>query len=243
MVYNEIKPGLALQPYIDTYWQLKGEVTDNQWERIFPDGCPGIVINLGDDCRTDNGLTIMEHGKTYVVGTMTSFKESFINSGTNLLGVCLKPGVFPSVFSYVAQKELTDHTVEFDRNLSFDTARVIKDKEEYLNRYFCGKAKDIDAGFQRILHDIAVSKGKLSISQIASRNCITVRQLERAFAVNIGLSPKEYSNIIRFRHALSQIESSPGKCFSEIAFECGYYDHAHLGNEIKKLSGLTPSEL
>ena len=29
----------------------------------------------------------------------------------------------------------------------------------------------------------------------------------------------------------------------EIAFETGYYDHAHLANAIKKYTGLQPSQL
>ena len=29
----------------------------------------------------------------------------------------------------------------------------------------------------------------------------------------------------------------------DIAFECGFYDHSHLTNEIKKNTGFSPSEL
>lgn len=243
MDYSEVKPCSALQPYIHSFWQLQGGGDDSQWERIFPDGSPGIVINLGDDCVTDNGRTKMEHGKTYVVGAMTTFKESFIKSDTNLLGVCIKPGIFPSLYSYASQKELTDSTVEFERYLSFDTLRIMKDREGYLNKFFVDRANDIDFDFQRILQDISFFKGRLSVREIASRNCITMRQLERIFSVKVGLSPKEYSNIIRFKNTMAQIEYSKDKSLSEIAFECGYYDHAHLTNEIKKLSGRTPSEL
>lgn len=243
MTYLETVPTPALQPYIHSYWQLTGDTTDNQWERIFPDGCPGIVVNLGDNCFTDNGSSKMEHGKTYVVGAMTSFKESFVNPDTNLIGVCLKPGIFSCLYKYASQKELVNSTIEFDRCQSFDTALVLKNNVQYFNKFYTERAKQIDVNFQRVLYDISLSKGRHSISQLAGRHCTTVRQLERMFAVNIGLSPKEYSNIVRFQNAMKHIVSSKEKSLSEIAFECGYYDHAHLAHEVKRLSGLTPSLL
>lgn len=58
------------------------------------------------------------------------------------------------------------------------------------------------------------------------------------------MSPKEYVNIIRFQHALSIIRNSDGKQnLSDIAFECGYYDQAHLSNDIKKNTGMVPSQI
>ncbi|TWV97499.1 helix-turn-helix domain-containing protein [Chitinophaga pinensis] len=64
---------------------------------------------------------------------------------------------------------------------------------------------------------------------------ITTRQLERNFQRHIGVSPKEFTNIVRFRCALSQIKHNKqeGSLLS-IALDCGYYDHAHLTNEIKR---------
>ena len=94
MEYEKIKPCRELEPFIHFYWELKGNKLETQWERVFPDGCAGILMNLGDTCLTDNGTTKMEFGKTYVVGAMTSFKDSFIDSDSHLIGVCLKPATF-----------------------------------------------------------------------------------------------------------------------------------------------------
>ena len=59
-----------------------------------------------------------------------------------------------------------------------------------------------------------------------------------------ALSPKKYSNIIRFQNALNIIKnSSENRSLLDIAFECGYYDHSHLNNEIKHNTGFPPSLL
>ena len=244
MKHNEVKPCVELETYIHSFWELKGGDSDNQWDRIFPDGCPGIVINLGGPCKTDNGLVIMDYGKTYVVGAMTSFKDSFMDRNTNLLGVCLKPAAFSSFYNYAPQNELTDHTFEFDLRHSFDIGKIHNDPNAYLNRYFLNRKRNIDPLLQSVLNDIHISKGNLNIYEISKRNFTTVRQLERIFKTQIGLTPKGYARIIRFRSALSMLSDiNQKKSISDIAFECGFYDHAHLTNEIKRLTGITPSQL
>jgi AraC-like DNA-binding protein len=242
--YKEIKPCTELKPFIHSFWELKGTQHDRQWERIFPDGCAGLVMNLGDCCLTDNGSVSMEFGKTYAVGTLTSFKDSFIDSNTHLLGVCLKPATFANFFNYAPQNELTDHTLRFEKTNSLDVDKVLKDSSNYLNQFFTDRIKNKTRPLHTVINDIHSSDGQLSIYELSKRNYTTVRQLERNFKKHIGITPKEYSNIIRFQKALSLIQKRSEKSnFLEIAFECGFYDHSHLVNEIKRNTGLPPSQL
>jgi AraC-like DNA-binding protein len=243
MKHNSVPPSAALGAYIHSFWELKGDDADQQWERIFPDGCPGIIVNLGASCKTDNGFTVMEAGKTYVAGAMTSFKDSFIDRNTHLLGVCLKPAVFSSFYNYASQHELTDHTVEFDRRHAVDIGKMRNDPYAYLNRYFLDKQRNMYQPLQPVLQDIHLSNGNISIGEMAKRNFTTVRQLERLFKTHVGLTPKEYVKIIRFQAALAMMnEVNQSRSLSDIAFECGFYDHAHLTNEVKLHTGLTPSQ-
>lgn len=245
MEYKEIKPCAALEPHIHSFWELKGGDNDKQWERNFPDGCPGLVVNLGDACVTDNGVVTMDFAKTYVAGAMTSFKDSFIGANTHLFGVCLKPGVFSNFFyNYAPQNELTDKTVQLDSKLSFDIDKLTKNPVYYLNAFFTDRLQNRNGLLQSVIDDIHQSNGQLSINEIAKRNFITVRRLERNFKTHIGITPKEYSNIVRFQNALYRIKNSnQGKSLLDVAIECGYYDHSHLSNEIKRNTGLAPSQL
>lgn len=244
MNYKEIKPCRDLEPYIHSFWELKGEEHDRQWERNFPDGCPGLVLNLGDSCITDNGLVSMDFGKTYVAGTMTSFKDSFIDNSTHLLGVCLKPAAFSVFYNYAPQHELINSTVEFDRPDSFCIDKILKSPSDYLNQFFTDRIRNKNNELRSVIADIQSSKGQLSVYELAKKNHITVRQLERNFKIQIGITPKEYSNIIRFQNALTIIKNSDNqRSLLDIAFECGFYDHSHLANQIKRNTGLPPSEL
>jgi AraC-like DNA-binding protein len=244
MIYREIKPCPELAPFIHNFWELEGEKSDKQWERTFPDGCAGLVVNIGETCKTDNGLVSMDYGKTYVVGAMTSFNDSFIHANTHLLGVCLKPATFPNFYNYAPLDELTGSTIEFEKPLSFNVEKIIKDPGNYLNRFFIDRVSHTNRPLQSVVEDIHNSNGKLSIHEIASRNHTTVRQLERKFKTHIGITPKEYSNIVRFQNALSAIKNfGEQRNFLDIAFECGFYDHSHFTNEVKRNTGLAPSQL
>ncbi|KAA9333672.1 helix-turn-helix transcriptional regulator [Adhaeribacter soli] len=244
MEYREIKPCKEVAPFIHAYWELKGDKSDSLWERNFPDGCAGLVMNLGTACLTDNGSVSMGFGKTYVVGAMTSFKDSFIDSETHLLGVCLKPAAFAAFYNYAPQNELINNTVEFEKPDSFNVDKILNNPFHYLNQYFIDRRKGQYNPLQPAINAIHATNGQISIQELSKRNFTSVRQLERNFKKHLGLSPKEYANIIRFQHALSLIKNACGnRSFLDIAFECGYHDHSHLTNEIKRNTGLSPSQL
>ncbi len=244
MEYKKIAPYKELEPLIHFFWELKGNELEREWERVFPDGCAGVLMNLGGTCLTDNGSVSMEFGKTYVVGAMTSFKDSFINGNTHLLGVCLKPATFANFYNYSPQDELTNNTVEFEKSKSFDIDKILDNPFNYFNNFFYDRIKSKNNQLQSVINNIHSTNGQISIYELSKRNFTTVRQLERNFKKLIGITPKQYSNIIRFQYALGLIKNSnKNQSLLDIAFECGYYDHSHLTNEIKRNTGLSPSQL
>lgn len=85
--------------------------------------------------------------------------------------------------------------------------------------------------------------GQVSVDAVAKEFFITHRQLERGFKQYVGIAPKTFINLVRCFHAMAMIRQHSGsKSLLDIALDCGYYDHAHLTNEIKKYTGLTPSQ-
>ena len=75
-----------------------------------------------------------------------------------------------------------------------------------------------------------------------SKNFTTVRQLERSFKQHIGISPKQMINLIRYQNAMTAFQArKPKESILSIAFDYGYYDHAHLANDFKRYNGVTPA--
>lgn len=244
MQYNLVKPSKDLSPYINFFWELKGNGVDKYKERVFPDGCAGILTNIGTQCLTDNGSMKLEFGKTYVVGAMTTFKDSVIDNNTHLIGVCFKPASIPNFYKQFSQFVFQENTLELDKINYFDINKISNRPFEYLNKYYSQRNNNSKIRLQSVINDIDSSYGQLRIEELAKRSYITIRQLERNFKKHVGMSPKEYSNIVRFQNALKLIkDSNHSRSLSDISFECGYYDHSHLTNEIKRITGNSPSQL
>lgn len=242
-MYTQVKPHPALAGFIDAFWKVEGAGKCSDKGLILPDGCVDLIFNLGADYRTDNGTLTMRSEETYLVGTMTTFKETFLNASHKLVGIRFKPAAFSSFYNYVSLHEITDKTIAFEKSLSPDIHQMAKDPITYLNAYFFNRLNNTKQNLPAVIKDIKASKGQITIDTLAKENNTTVRQLERSFKKHIGISPKVFANIIRFRAALLKIKNNTKQeSLFDIAVDCGYYDHAHFSNEIRRYSGITPSQ-
>ncbi len=71
-MYNEYQPSLLLAPYIDKYWEFKGNPDYGMKINILPDGCTDFIFTLGEvaDIAEQESL-IMQPYRSYFVGPMS----------------------------------------------------------------------------------------------------------------------------------------------------------------------------
>jgi AraC-like DNA-binding protein len=243
MIYTQFEPHPQLAPYIDAYWTAKGDVQQPRTEVVLPDGCIDIIFNAGDDFTTDQQGTSMKHEKFYLVGTMTRHKETVMHNKINLLGIRFKPGAFPAFYQFDSLHQIANQTIEFDRRLAPDFAKMLHKPVSCLNQFFLDKLSKPKHFLLNIVADIQLYKGQVKVEALAKQHFITIRQLERSFRQWLGASPKEFINLVRYQHASQLLrQDRAGHSLLDIAIACGYYDHAHLSNDIKKYSGTTPGQ-
>jgi AraC-like DNA-binding protein len=244
MGYSEFQPHPALRSYIDAYWVVKGDDNRTDTYRIFPDGCIDIIINPGDDFSTDSGKFTMKSESAYLVGTMTRYKDTVRQPGSLLIGIRFKPLGFPTFFKYHSLHEIKDQTVDFDKRLIPEIHADDGDIFLKLDKFFLNRLGVHPQRLNLLMNDMKGKNGNISIDALAKQHSLTSRQLERNFRHYLGISPKEYANFLRYQYASQLILNNPGKkTLLDIALNAGYYDHAHLTNEIRKYSGLSPSQL
>lgn len=71
---------------------------------------------------------------------------------------------------------------------------------------------------------------------------MTRQHLTRRFKRQVGVAPKQFCRLTRFRALFEAVYSSPRVDWAAAAVDCGYYDQAHLIAEFKEFTGLTPTE-
>jgi len=115
-----------------------------------------------------------------------------------------------------------------------------------VEQFLLKKMKDSpgpDPFIEEALQLIADSRGLVRMDELLREIPVTQRQLERKFKAAIGMSPKKMTDIIKLQYFLKLLQQHPAdNNLSDVVYEVGYYDQAHLNNYFKKMVGLTPRQ-
>lgn len=82
-----------------------------------------------------------------------------------------------------------------------------------------------------------------TIASLADMANLSTERFIRVFKQEVGLTPKAYASIARFKLAVRLIRVQRSRPDTEMALSCGYYDQAHLYREFHKYANMTPTEL
>lgn len=243
MPYYTFTPAPPLQPYIEMYWLMTEFWKEPEHITLTPDGSMTLLLNLGEDIYSRHfGLT--QNDGRYLIGTMLRPDEQVLNGTTRLLGIQFRPGAFTHFYQYESMNQIANQVREFEQNLFPDVKKIIQDFLPYIDQFYLERLSPPRNSVLTVVKDIENLGGQMKIEMLAKRHCMTERQLERRFNEQIGVSPKEFINLTRFRQAFVKIQQNHYKrSLVDIAWECGYYDHAHLTNDFKRYMGNAPTEL
>jgi AraC-like DNA-binding protein len=267
MPYSEHIPAEGLQDHIAAYWiRRTGPAPRPSGRRVYADGCADLIFNSGSSTVWFNpmaraeGMIPLQPGRLYLGGTMTAYGVVHSEPGAVLSGIRCWPGGFYALFGRPMEPAV-DAVIEFDHD---ELKELMSDEEtlrDRLNSWFGSRPVigDRKHDFSAIYRIARRSGGRISVETLAAEVHLSNRTLERIFKENVGISPKEFLRIVRFQEVLKQLRQV-GRCedtaagtregtapvaesLLRIAFDHGYYDHAHLTNEFKKYAGILPSEL
>ena len=238
-MYKEIQPSAGLLGIVDSFWIFSHNQTRESF-KILPDACVDILFDLSQ-------------GKAFFSGVMTHYQVRELGTEAELIGVRFKAEKF-ALLSTVSPKETQNQRVEFasifphhgshtlcELHELSSLSKRITFLEKFLFKELKGLSKKEDALILAIIAEIRASKGIVSIHQLAKQMGISLRQLQRRFKDYVGLTIKEFARITRFHFAQQLISSAPHRNLLAIAFEMGFFDHAHMNYEFQRISGDLPS--
>lgn len=250
MSYTEHIPAKGLEEYIVAYWVRKtGPATKPSGRRVYADGCSDLIFNAGNSTVFFNPRARAEEmiplhpGRLYLGGTMTAYGVVHSEPGSILSGIRFKPGGFYTFFG-IPMEPAVDAVIPFHDDALMGLMKYEEGLPDCLNSWFARRpiVGDKKHNFALLSKIAYRSRGQASVETLAAEAHVSNRTLERIFKENVGIPPKEFLRIIRFQEVLRQLRQAE-ESLLRIAFELGYYDHAHLTNEFKKYAGILPSEL
>jgi AraC-like DNA-binding protein len=266
MHYRELTPAPQLQPFIRCYWLLDAEApsADVAPERILPDGCVEIILNLADSFERHHADGAVERQpNALLIGPSTRHLAIKPTGTVSLVGIRFFPaGAAPFLSAPPGELRdaapwLGDVATPLDQHLEErladldDAGRGVLLDAVLTRRLERSRRPLASAAVFAAVSAVLASAGRVRVDDLARRMGVGPRQLERRFAESAGYGPKTLCRLARFQSAVRTLDrraaagtghsrTSGAPRWSAIAIRCGYADQAHLTREFREFAGTTP---
>ena len=260
MVFQVHIPAFPLNRFIERLFYYEGINATHTMDRFLPDGNTEIIIDLTEGTQFIYDNETLEEIQAcryfWASGVRTQPITIPSGNGTRMLVIAFKKGMAYPFYS-MPMSELTDHVVSGD--LIFSKA-ILELREQLLSAasidqmfllvetflFLCAKDR-LSSKYTSRCIEYAVSRitsqpNRLVLQQLSDQIGYSQKHFISLFKIQVGVSPKQYLRIMRFQHAILEMETCQPIDWSDFARENGYYDQSHLIHEFRYFSGFTPVE-
>jgi AraC-like DNA-binding protein len=235
-------------------WYAQSQSVSHLKERVLPNGCVQIILNLARDYLLDcrEGQPDLRKPPALVLGARSAYKIIDSSDMDRLIGIAFSPGGFTSFASdaahlfsnqMVALQDIWGNAAQSLRDQLCDLSspdqcfdlleRFLRQRwERHIDRRVRG------AQIQFALRYFANSPHITSVNEAARQIGWSERRFSQVFREEVGLAPKVWCRIQRFQRAVRQLHTGADIRWAELALACGYYDQAHFANEFRAFSGV-----
>lgn len=253
MQYQVFQPSPTLQG-IRCIWMLSDDARpDAAPQRVVPDGCVELVLNVGDRFRhlPDGGAPSLQPA-ALVVGDARRPMVIAPTGRVDIIGIRFEPGGAPQ-FLGAPMRELIDRSFDladvrpalYRRLLdrigetpgAADRLRVI---EHSLSRSVSRKLMP-DPRLARAARLVTETRGRAGLDAITQSLGVGNRWLQRRFRESVGFGPKLLGRLTRFHSLVAALDGSRPTRWARAAAEHGYYDQSHLIRDFRTFAGTSPA--
>jgi AraC-like DNA-binding protein len=255
MDYRELMPAPRLKRHVRCYWTLVAPAADGaSAQRVLPDGCVEIVLNLGAAfVRHDATGQIERQPRALLVGPTTRHMSIAPTGDIRLVGIRFSPGgalpfltVSPSELRDTAPA-LEDVAPAFERNLAEQLVDATLGREasiidQALLAHLDRARRVTDARVSASVRATFAAERPLRVDALVRLTGWGARHLERQFRETVGFGPKTLCRLARFQRVVRAVEPSIRPSWARLAAQAGYADQSHLAREFREFAGTTLSE-
>lgn len=241
----QLSPSPALSHIVKHFLILESEVEGMVHHRMFPDGNSGMVLHYGTPFIVGDARP-----RSFIYGQISRYHNLFAENKVGVLIVVFQPYGAYSLLG-IPSHELTDEIIPLQDIWGY-TANLLEEEIQQADDYrkrislienflFQHISHAVDPLVTAIVKSIYQSHGMITVNELSNQLYTHERKLERKFREKVGISPKHFSNTIRLQYFLRLLRNNTGS-LTDLAYESGYYDQAHLIREFKKHAGITPRQ-
>lgn len=250
MQYYKYLPSENLQDHVHYYWSMSGDLgTQKMQSRDIPDGNLEVIINLGSAFNKIDGASSSLESVGAIKGQFDHPVIIEQMGKIEIIGICFKPyGLYP--FLKLPLSEITNGPGPLELLINHETidrlyhARLSGNWQQVLDRTLeakLGQIKPIDTVVKTSVKYLYENNG-FTVGKSLEKSGISTRTLERRYQEWIGLTPKQFSRLIRVRKILYELESSLKPNWMQFVVRYGLYDRSHLCHEFLQFTGASPTQ-
>lgn len=247
--FQLIAPSRALQPYVQSYWYFRRDtpLLAYREEYMHPRGGYGLVFNFGDVVRLD-GQIIIE--PLFLDGATTISRKMGFLDRLELLGIRFQEGgAYPvlgvplgelrnevSLLDVLNRREFVRLHAQLHEEATL-AARIHLLEAWLMQRLALGNERNaiIPTSLALLREQV-----RMPISHLAQEFAISQRQLERLYQNQVGMSPKQYAQLLRVETARLALKRLGERSTMYVAADLGFYDQSHFIREFSAVVGMPP---
>ncbi len=249
-------PGPALRPFVKVLWA--SDATDDAArtgiarERVLPTGGMHVVLRISEPLRIFDGpedAIGRVVGPAIIGGARSSAYVRDISRAAISVGAQLHPGVSSMVLGVPAGELSERHTSledvwgpaareALERVAEASTAERRLELFEAILTARLPRVRSVHPAVAAALARYA-SAPDVEVREVAREAGYSDRRFLDVFRDAIGLTPKVYSRVLRFQHALARLRSPRARAI-EVALDAGYSDQPHFNREFRAIAGVSP---
>lgn len=256
MHFSSRTPVPPLDSCVERIWLLSDAPAQSK-ERIAPSGTIDLVINLHE-----NKLRIYSPDKPERCDLFSGAVVSGTHSGpfvidprerVAVMGVHFKPGgAFP--FLGTPASELADAHVDLEALWGIAAvelrerlcvAQTPAERFDILEKTLLShlfRPLERHYAVQFALDTFGRADAGMAIRDVAREGGLSQRRFIQLFSREVGMSPKLFCRVRRFRQALESVRQITVPNWAQVALDCGYYDQSHLIHDFRLFANLSPTE-
>ena len=249
-------PAPPLNEIIELFWyreQETGAVRDTIREAILPDGCAHLVINLSEN-RIGLYENIGSHRLTALSGSIfcgpRSSPYAVLPAKAVLIGVLFRAGgVFRMLSAPTEEFRETQVPLELitggdDLREQLIATAMPATRFLLLEKFLLRQLRRSLSLHRAVRYAVSAFEQDsfLSVAAVLEKIGLSERRFSRIFSEQVGLTPKLFQRVRRFQRTVASLPSHGEVDWAGTATANGYYDQAHLINDFRAFSSVTPSD-